>query len=26
MGCDGIWERFVDDNQGMIDIIKKELN
>jgi serine/threonine protein phosphatase PrpC len=21
-GCDGIWERYVDDNQGIIDIVK----
>lgn len=22
MGCDGIWERYVDNNQGIIDIVK----
>jgi serine/threonine protein phosphatase PrpC len=26
MGCDGIWERYVEDSQGLIDIVKKELN
>ena len=23
-GCDGIWERYVDNNQGMIDLVYKQ--
>ncbi len=22
MGCDGIWERYVDNSQGLIDVVK----
>jgi serine/threonine protein phosphatase PrpC len=22
IGCDGIWEKYVDNSQGLIDIIK----
>lgn len=25
MGCDGIWERFVDNSQGLLDIVKSQL-
>ena len=25
MGCDGIWERYVDNSQGLIDILKSQL-
>ena len=25
MGCDGIWERFVDNSQGLLDLIKSQL-
>ena len=25
MGCDGIWEKYVDNSQGMIDLIKKKM-
>ena len=24
-GCDGIWQNYVDNNQGIIDIVKQEL-
>ena len=24
MGCDGIWERYVDNSQGLIDIVKSD--
>lgn len=24
-GCDGIWERYTDNTQGMLDIIKSQL-
>ena len=24
MGCDGIWERFVDNSQGLLDMIKTQ--
>ena len=24
MGCDGIWERFVENSQGLIDILKSQ--
>jgi len=23
MGCDGIWERYVDNNQKMVDYVKE---
>jgi hypothetical protein len=23
MGCDGIWERYVDNSQGLIDIVAR---
>jgi protein phosphatase 1G len=23
IGCDGIWERYVDNSQGLIDLVKK---
>ena len=23
IGCDGIWERYVEDSQGLIEIVKK---
>jgi len=23
MGCDGIWERYVDNSQGLIDIVER---
>jgi len=23
-GCDGIWERYVDNNQGIIDIVREQ--
>jgi serine/threonine protein phosphatase PrpC len=22
IGCDGIWEKYVDNSQGLIDVIK----
>ena len=25
MGCDGIWERYVDNSQGLIDMLKPQL-
>lgn len=25
MGCDGIWERYVDDSQGLVDVMKNQL-
>ena len=25
MGCDGIWERYVDNTQGLIDLVKPEV-
>lgn len=25
IGCDGIWERYVDNSQGLIDLVKKYL-
>lgn len=25
MGCDGIWERYVENNQGIIDIVHEQL-
>ena len=25
MGCDGIWERYVDNSQGLIDLIRQLL-
>ena len=25
MGCDGIWERYVDDSSGMLQILSNEL-
>lgn len=25
MGCDGIWERYVDNSQGIIDIVREQL-
>lgn len=24
MGCDGIWENYVDNNQGMIDLVQEK--
>ena len=24
MGCDGIWERYVDNSQGLIDVLKNQ--
>ena len=26
MGCDGIWQRYVEDSQGLIEIVKKQIN
>jgi len=26
MGCDGIWERYVDDNQGMVSKLKPQVD
>jgi len=26
IGCDGIWERYVDDSQGLVDVIKKQVD
>lgn len=23
-GCDGIWQRYVDNNQGMIDLVRQQ--
>lgn len=25
LGCDGIWERYVENSQGLIDVVKHEL-
>jgi serine/threonine protein phosphatase PrpC len=25
MGCDGIWEKYVDNSQGLIDIVAKDI-
>ena len=25
MGCDGIWERYVENSQGLLDIVKSQL-
>ena len=25
LGCDGIWEKYVDNSQGLIDIVKGNL-
>lgn len=25
MGCDGIWEKYVDNSQGLIDVIKEKI-
>lgn len=25
MGCDGIWERYVDNSQGLLDLVKSQL-
>lgn len=25
IGCDGIWERYVDNSQGMVDLIRKDI-
>ena len=25
MGCDGIWEKYVDNSQGMLDLLKNQL-
>ncbi len=25
MGCDGIWERYVDNSAGLIDIVKGDI-
>ena len=25
MGCDGIWQRYVENSQGLIDIVKADL-
>jgi len=25
MGCDGIWEQYVEDSSGMVDALKKEV-
>lgn len=25
VGCDGIWERYVDNSQGMVDLIRKDV-
>jgi len=25
LGCDGIWERFVDNSQGMIDLLNEQI-
>ena len=25
MGCDGIWERYVDNSQGLIDIVARKI-
>ncbi len=22
LGCDGIWERYVDNSQGLVDVVK----
>lgn len=24
LGCDGIWQKFVDNNQGIIDIVNED--
>ena len=26
MGCDGIWQKYVDDNQGMVDLVRQDIN
>lgn len=26
LGCDGIWERYVDDSQGMINILNQQIS
>ena len=26
MGCDGIWEQYVEDSSGMINALKKEID
>ena len=26
MGCDGIWEKFVENSQGLVEVIKKKIN
>lgn len=25
IGCDGIWEKYVDNSQGLIDIVRKNI-
>ena len=25
MGCDGIWERYVKNSQGLLDVVKSQL-
>lgn len=25
MGCDGIWEKYVDNSQGIIDIVREQV-
>jgi protein phosphatase 1G len=25
MGCDGIWERYVENSQGIIDIVREDI-
>lgn len=26
IGCDGIWQKYVDNSQGLIDIIKQKIS
>lgn len=25
LGCDGIWERYVDNSQGLVDVVKQSI-